>query len=352
MWTQRDQIQAYQFLRRRLVSALVSADANHPVSPSRRLVLGTVLGLIATLLVTAAFGIIGLLRPGTGSDWKKPGQVVIEKETGTRFILAGDGLLHPVANFASARLLAGGDGSKTATVPAKQLASVSRGAELGIPGAPDSLPAASRISTGPLTVCSVAPADQPVAAAGQTVLRWASALPVRTLPAGRALLVSDGQSRQLISDGHRFRLSGTGQAAALGFAGQGAAEVTPAWLSVVPAGGDLDFLTVTGAGQPGPQLGATRLAIGSVLSVAQPALPGQASTGSGQFYLVLKAGIASISAVQAQLALTDPANRAAGLPGRVVPVGAAQLAGLATTALPDRLSSGAQLASIPQLVTL
>ena len=32
MWTERDQIQAYQFLRRRLVSALTVADANHPVA--------------------------------------------------------------------------------------------------------------------------------------------------------------------------------------------------------------------------------------------------------------------------------------------------------------------------------
>ncbi|MBF9130775.1 type VII secretion protein EccB [Plantactinospora sp. S1510] len=44
MWTQRDLIQAYQFLRRRLVSALASADADHPVSPSGRLLLGTALG--------------------------------------------------------------------------------------------------------------------------------------------------------------------------------------------------------------------------------------------------------------------------------------------------------------------
>ncbi len=36
MWSRRDQLQAYQFLRRRLVSAVLVGDANHPESPSKR----------------------------------------------------------------------------------------------------------------------------------------------------------------------------------------------------------------------------------------------------------------------------------------------------------------------------
>jgi hypothetical protein len=85
VWTQRDQIQAYQFLRRRLVSALVAADANHPVSPSRRLILGTAVGIGVTLLVTAVFGVIGLLKPAGGKDWLSGGHVIVEEGTGARF---------------------------------------------------------------------------------------------------------------------------------------------------------------------------------------------------------------------------------------------------------------------------
>jgi hypothetical protein len=88
VWTQKDRIQAYQFLRRRLVSALVSADADHPVSPSRRLLLGTAIGLAVTLLVAAVFGVIGLLAPTRAEQWRQGGQVIVEKETGARFILA------------------------------------------------------------------------------------------------------------------------------------------------------------------------------------------------------------------------------------------------------------------------
>ena len=344
MWTQRDQIQAYQFLRRRLVSALVAADANHPVSPSRRLVLGTVLGLVAALIVTAAYGITGFLHPSAGTDWKKPGQVVIEKETGTRFVLAGDGLLHPVLNFASARLLAGGDGSRTSTVAAKTLAEMGRGAPLGIAGAPDSIPAAARVTAGPLTACSTVAPDQPAATAPTTVLRWADPVAGRTLAGTQALLVTDGSGSALVSGGVRFRIPGAAQAAALGLSAQPATRVSAAWLSAVPAGADLDFLAVTGAGGPGPRIGGSSVRIGSVLSVTTAL-----SKAPDQFYLVLSQGIAPVTAVQAQLALAGPGSPAR----RPVDVTATQLVGVAQASLPGRLSaaSGATvLTDLPDVV--
>ncbi|HEY8473789.1 MAG TPA: type VII secretion protein EccB [Natronosporangium sp.] len=64
MWTTRDQLQAYQFLRRRLVSALQTGDANHPVSPSRRLMLAYAVGFALMLIAAAGVGIYSALRPG------------------------------------------------------------------------------------------------------------------------------------------------------------------------------------------------------------------------------------------------------------------------------------------------
>jgi len=63
MWTTKDQVQAYEFLRRRHVSALLTADANHPTSPSRRLVLGYLVGIACMVLAVTGFAIYGLLRP-------------------------------------------------------------------------------------------------------------------------------------------------------------------------------------------------------------------------------------------------------------------------------------------------
>lgn len=342
MWTQRDQIQAYQFLRRRLVSALVSADANHPISPSRRLVMGSVLGLIATLIVTAAFGIIGIIKPSTSSDWKKPGQVVIEKETGTRFVITADGELHPVLNYASARLLAGGDGSKTSTVPAKQLAELGRGAPLGIVDAPDSIPAANRISTGPLVVCSVGSNDAPAAQAPATVVRWSSTLPGDQLRTD-SLLVTDGRSEQVVNGGYRYRVPGPAQAASLQLAASSEVTVSAAWLSVLPSGGDLDFIAVNGAGRPGPNVAGKAALIGSVLVVPD-------AGGGGQYYLVLKAGIAPVTPVQAQLAVNAPPNAAANPSHKPVAISAAALVGVPTAALPTALAEGQTLTALPRLV--
>jgi hypothetical protein len=63
MWTTKDQIQAYAFLRRRHVSALLTGDANHPASPSRRLVLGYLVGVACAVLAVVGAAIVGLLRP-------------------------------------------------------------------------------------------------------------------------------------------------------------------------------------------------------------------------------------------------------------------------------------------------
>ena len=63
MWTTRDQIQAYQFLRRRHVSALLTGDENHPASPSRRLVFGYLVGATCMVLAVVGFAIYGVLRP-------------------------------------------------------------------------------------------------------------------------------------------------------------------------------------------------------------------------------------------------------------------------------------------------
>ncbi|MEV6969905.1 type VII secretion protein EccB [Hamadaea sp. NPDC051192] len=64
MWTQRDQLQAHRFLRRRVVSALQAGQANPPTPPARAFVVAFGIGVIAAALLVAAFAIYGVLRPG------------------------------------------------------------------------------------------------------------------------------------------------------------------------------------------------------------------------------------------------------------------------------------------------
>lgn len=311
VWTQRDQIQAYQFLRRRLVSALVAADANHPTSPSRRLILGTTLGVAAAVLTAAVFGVLGLLNPSSSANWRQGGQVIIESGTGARYIIGKDGLLHPVLNYASARLLAQGNGSATVTVSSAALAAVSRGVMLGIPDAPDSLPAASGLAAdGQFTVCTRTTANQATSAEpiSTVLLGPLAASGQQSLAGGQGLLVASrvGQ-RFLIAAGHRFRVADTATLAALHYDTIAPVPVAVNWLDAMPAGRDLSLVPVAGHGAPGPLVGGLSTRVGEVLT-------------DGEYYLVRADGLEPISQTEAYLITGDQANAGAYANGRPAPI--------------------------------
>ncbi|WP_275408779.1 type VII secretion protein EccB [Actinocatenispora rupis] len=347
MWTQRDQVQAYQFLRRRLVSALVSGDANHPVSPSRRLILGTVLGLAGALLVTAGFGIYGLVRPGASSDWRKTGQVVVNKDTGASYVFASDGRLHPMLNYASARLLAGGNGSATASVSAKSLAAAPRGAELGIAGAPEALPGKGSLLTGPWTVCSQRPSGGPADSAPTTTAMVGARPSGRPLGDADGLVVRDpGRQLYLLAQGRRFRTTRT-SAVALGFGDPVA--VPWSFVDAVPLGPDLDVPALS-YGSAGPTVGGERTLVGEVLST------GAIGSRAPRYYVVEGARrVRPVTEFVATLLVTSKEAKLAyrdGVP-KPHPVAAADLAdsvrgSLDDEGFPDRalrpLTGGAEVA--------
>ena len=342
MWTQRDQLQAYQFLRRRLVSALQTGDANHPVSPSRRVVRSAMVGVAGTVLLAAGFAVYGVVRPGANQDWRKPGQVVVERETGADFVLGTDGLLHPVLNYTSARLLAGGDGAATVTVPGRTLAGVPRGATLGIAGAPTSPPARERLVAGPWTVCTTQPDNLPAGGPGRTTAIVGVPPPGTPVAAQGALVVRDQTGTgYAIAAGHRLRIRDAGAAAALGFDGVTAMPVSTAWLGAVPAGPDLALITIDGHGRAGPRLSTLQTIVGQVLVVSTLG-------GDNRYYVVRSTGMAAVTETEAALVLGNPANRdayPAGTP-RAVVTPAVDLAGRTQTGTP----SAAYPAHLPRAV--
>ncbi len=125
MQTRRDHVQAYQFAMGRLASALVSGDPGRGDSPTRRSALGSVFGVGLVVLLCAGYGVYGLISPVAKDDWRKDGTIVLEKDTGNRYVYA-NGELRPVRNYASALLIAG---ARTApeTVSATSLAGVPHG---------------------------------------------------------------------------------------------------------------------------------------------------------------------------------------------------------------------------------
>ena len=156
MQSRRDQLQAYKFLTRRALAALVVGEPDVPEAPMRRLSLTTIAGVMVAVLVVAGFAVFGLIRPGTNTKLSN-GTVYIERETGAQFVLLGDGMLHPALNYTSAVLAIAGNRGEVAvkTVAASTLAHKPHGATIGIDGLPQSLPrSTSRLVGAPWTVCS------------------------------------------------------------------------------------------------------------------------------------------------------------------------------------------------------
>src|SRR5829696_2366593 len=110
MQNRRDQVQAHAFVVGRLVSALLRAEPDLLFSPTRRFVVGSVVGCLLSGLALAGCAIFGFFSPGGAKSWQQKGVLVVEKETGSRFVLVR-GELRPVLNYTSARLILGGSPS-------------------------------------------------------------------------------------------------------------------------------------------------------------------------------------------------------------------------------------------------
>lgn len=312
MWTERDQIQAYQFLRRRLVSALVASDPNHHTSPHRRLVMGTVLGAVATMLTAAGFGVSGMMAPDPPPDWEHTGLVILDSDGGGRYVMDNGGVLHPVTNLASARLLA--NGVKTVTVTTALLRKAPRGATLGIANAPDMLPDPSNVIADPVPVaCSRATSDitkltGPVGALllahdGDATATLSGMVP---LPDGRALVAQTPKGeRYLITGGLKYKITDDNVMTALGYQAASVLPVAGSWLTTVPSGRDLTLIAVAAAGTGGPHVGGIKRKVGEVLTV------NNAVAGKTLYYLVRAGGLEPIPQIEAALIVADNANAGA-----------------------------------------
>src|SRR3954451_15744884 len=153
MASRRDQLHSYQFLLQRVISALVMRETDPAQAPLRRGVGAAFAGVMIAVIVAAGFGVYGIFTGVGSNNWQANGSVVVEKETGASFVYTG-GMLHPMLNYASALLASGQPSPQTFRVAASKLVGVPRGVTLGIPGAPNSLPAATQALGPPWTLCT------------------------------------------------------------------------------------------------------------------------------------------------------------------------------------------------------
>ena len=159
MATKKDLVEAYSFSRRRLVTAFVSgAPGGREVEPARpgRTVVG---GLALAVLLGAGAAIAGVFSPTAPSDWKKPG-LIISKDTGSSYVIVDDSSdpeLRPVLNSTSAKLILGSD-AKPTSIAQSTIDEQRIGDDIGILGAPASVPTPSLLINSGWTACTAADA--------------------------------------------------------------------------------------------------------------------------------------------------------------------------------------------------
>lgn len=260
MASNKDILEAQRYNRRRLVTAFMSGTPGGrelEAKPlGRPLVIGAVLGLVLVLVAV----VMGRFAPTLPSGWENDTLVVV-KGTGARYY-AVQGVLRPVANVTSARLLADPSRFRTSEVEAAALNGIPRGSGIGITGAPDMVPARDLLRSGQWTACATP--------AGGT-RTWIGQDPARLADAGAALVGNDDRS-YLIAAGRRYLVADDRVRVA---AGLDTAPVHPAagpWLDLFPSGTSLGPLVVPGAGRAADLPGRLVTAvIGSVIEVGKGA---------------------------------------------------------------------------------
>ncbi|MDP9798892.1 type VII secretion protein EccB [Catenuloplanes nepalensis] len=286
MPSRQDQLESYRFAVHRVVAALVTREADPARTPFARTGGAVLAGLLVAAIGAGAVLIHDLLTGGGATNWRDERAVVVERETGARYVYR-DARLHPVVNYASALLIAGAPKPATVLVSRRSIDGVARGVPLGIVDAPDSLPPADRLAGAPWSLCS--DAGSPVLLAGP------AADGGTRLDSSGALVTAAGEIHLLWHD-RRHPVASAAVLSALGWSAVRPAVVSAALLDTVPLGSALAAPRVPGLGDPSAVAGAVA---GSVFVVATQG-------GAREYAVALADGLATITQVQADVLLGDP----------------------------------------------
>lgn len=284
MQTQRDHVHAYQFMVDRMTSALVVGDPGAFEPPARRAWFGLIIGVVLAILVTGGFWVYGLVVPGGNKAWQDDGVILVEKETGTRYVMRDD-VLHPVPNQASALLLQG-PGAQVETISRASLAGLRRGEPLGIDGAPDPVPTPADLLPRSPMLCEI---GRP---GGQTAMLVTNSPKARPVDQDHFLLARDPEGTEwVVWRGGKQRIADWGASVALGLGT--AVDLPSVWLDVIPDRAPIGHADLAGLGSRGPEVGGRRTEIGEVLS--------QEIGSEHRLYVVTQNGLAPLTETEAAL---------------------------------------------------
>ncbi|MFF9401955.1 type VII secretion protein EccB [Streptomyces sp. NPDC014744] len=300
MQSRKDQVQAHMFVMGRLTSGMLRGDPDAPESPVGRTNRGMAWGIGLGVVMVVGSVLFGLISPSGTKSWRQADALIVQKDTGTRYLYL-DGRLRPVRNYASARLIAA-DRLRAVQVSAASLRGEAHGTPVGIPGAPDALPGLGDLERGAWQVCADEPERTgPDGTGRRPVTSLRLGFPTGgTFPGTRRAVLAQGPdgARYVLWGDHRLRLGKHGAAEALGYSGAAPVRVSAAFLDSVPAGADLTPPEVEGRGAAGPAVGGRPSRVGQVFELASPG-------AAAQYFLLEKAGLRPLGAPAAALVLGD-----------------------------------------------
>jgi type VII secretion protein EccB len=290
MRTRRDQVQAYRFVTRRIVSALLSGDPETTDLPMRRLGLAVFGSAMVAAIVLAGAGVYGLMTKGGAP--LETNTLVIEKETGATYVFV-DGRLYPTLNYTSARLILGDGAPPVRSMSQASIRERPRGRMVGIVGAPDDLPDRSSLVGLPWSVCNTPDPADPRRPTTRLVVnqRLSGGVPL----GDQAILVSVNGVRYLLSRNTWMQIIGDDTAiAALKMASVRPIEVGQQLINAVPAGPRLREPFIAGDDEP------SQLQVGNGSDRV-----GQIFRAADQHYVLTQDGLVPIGEVTALLLRRD-----------------------------------------------
>ncbi|MCE7006375.1 type VII secretion protein EccB [Kibdelosporangium philippinense] len=294
MQTQKDHVHAYQFMMRRMDTAFVTGDPDEHETPGRRQWNGLLIGLVVALLVGVGFGVYGLIRPGGNTAWTIPGAILMEKESGVRYVMI-NGVLRPTPNQASAMLIQG-QRATMHSISRSSLGDLPRGSLIGIRGAPDAVPAPGSLLPGRWLLC-------PATGGGLSVNMDDQAL-IDAVPDDRYVPVeAPNGALYLVWRGTKYRLPDVQSRVALGLTTTLPVKANDLWLGLIPEGAALNAAVIPQAGRDGLEIAGQRRKVGD-LFVHKPA------NGTEQHYVLRADGLASMSVTEYALLAAHSARPA------------------------------------------
>lgn len=325
MAKRQDELAAYTFARKRTVAAFLAPSPGGSEEGAPRPIRTVMPSLAVGIVLVIGFIAWGVIKPAAPKGWDTPGEyIIVDSDSTTRYVVLDDetssgkktATLHPVLNYASAKLLLDKGKGSVLEVPGKEIdkSGLPHGATLGIPYAPDRLPAKDDAEkTKTWAVC-----ERPAPGTGDAIDRAVFVLDfddAKSLGGAgevsprEALYVVDSKTKQeylVDGKGNKFLLGGTGlgdiamaqlRAAVIGNSTTAEPQsVSPEWLQTLNDGGTITFPTIPSVGEPTDVQGlpAQAQTVGQVLKAED-------AQGKQQYYVVLKDEVAYITPFVASL---------------------------------------------------